>query len=74
MRPAITNWIPAGFCACISLIALFTPSWSAGALNPVFLSSLPMCFYFVGVVTSELRSEVDRLRKQLAELEQQRPG
>lgn len=71
MTQVIRHWIPAAFCAFISLIALFgsvdidTDSWS-----PTFFAFLPMCFFFVGAATSQMQREILELRKQLAELQQ----
>lgn len=67
----ITHWIPAGFCAFICLLALFFAPGSPGSewWKPVFLSFLPMCFFFVGVVTSQTQREIRELRKQVSDLQ-----
>jgi hypothetical protein len=67
----ITHWIPAAFCAFLSLLALSMQTGSdSGAWKPAFYSFLPMCFFFVGAVTSQMQREIRELRKQLTELQQ----
>lgn len=67
----IAHWVPAGFCAFLSLIALFaaTGSPDAGWWRPAFFSFLPMCFFFTGSVTFQLNREVRELRQRVAELD-----
>jgi hypothetical protein len=69
-----THWIPAAFCAFISLIALFasTRSPDPGWWRPVFFAFLPMCFYFVGSAMTQMQRELRSLRHRLTELERQR--
>jgi len=70
MKQAIAHWVPAAFCAFISLIALFASSGSdAGWWRPAFFAFLPMCFFFVGAATSRMQSEIRDLRKQIVELQ-----
>jgi hypothetical protein len=75
----IVYWIPAAFCAFISLIALFESigvSFFFGSTSyqgwwqPVFFSFLPMCFFFVGIGTTQMHREVRELKQRVAELEQ----
>jgi hypothetical protein len=67
------NWTPAAFCAFISLVALFGSIGSdTGWWRPTFFAFLPLCFYFVGVVTFQMQGELRELRKQLAELQEKR--
>ena len=71
MKP-LTHWVPAAFCAFISLIALFASvrSPDSGWWRPAFFAFLPMCFYFVGAATTQMHGELRELRHRLAELEQ----
>ena len=68
----ITHWIPAAFCAFISLIALFASVGSpdSGWWQPAFFAFLPMCFFFVGAATTQMHRELRGLRQRLTELEQ----
>lgn len=68
----ITHWIPAAFCAFLSLIALFAfvRSPNFGWWRPVFFAFLPMCFFFVGSATAQMHRELRDLRKRLTDLEQ----
>ena len=70
----ITHWIPAAFCAFISLIVL---SASVGSTDsnwwrPAFFAFLPMCFFFVGIATAQMHRELRALRQRLFELDQKR--
>jgi Ca2+/Na+ antiporter len=70
MRQIIRHWLPAAFCAVISIIALFVSVNSrAGWWSPTFFAFLPMCFFFVGSVTYQMQCEIRELRKQLAEMQ-----
>lgn len=72
MKP-ISHWIPAAFCALLSLGALSMQIVSdSGAWKPMFYCFLPMCFFFVGGTTSQMQREIQDLRKQLADLQEQR--
>jgi len=68
----ITHWIPAAFCAFISLIALFASAGppDSGWWRPAFFAFLPMCFFFVGAATTQMHRELRTLRQRLTELEQ----
>ena len=75
MRQTVIHWIPAAFCAFISLIALFASADpNAGWWRPTFFAFLPLCFVFVGFGTSQLQREFGELRIHLAELQQKRIG
>jgi hypothetical protein len=71
---SITHWIPAAFCVCISLIdlAASVASSKSGWGRPVFVAFLPMCFFFVGIVTIRMHRELRELRQRLTELEQKK--
>mgnify|MGYP001213421574 CR=1 FL=1 len=72
MKP-IAHWMPAVFCAFLSLLALSMQIRSdSGDWKPAFYCFLPMCFFFVGSTTSQMQREIRELRKQLAELQQKR--
>lgn len=65
----IAHWVPAGFCAFLSLVALFAITRDAQWWRPAFFSFLPMCFFFAGSVTFQLHREVRELRQRVTELE-----
>ena len=68
MKPnPMLPWMPATFCAFLSLMALFGPE--AGR-NAVFYSFLPICLLFAGFAAVQLRGEVSRLRRQLEDFQQ----
>jgi hypothetical protein len=72
MKP-IALWIPAAFCAFLSLSALaFQIGSDSGVWKPAFYRFLPMCFFFVGSAMSHMQKEIRELRKQLTELERKR--
>jgi hypothetical protein len=70
----ITHWIPAAFCAFISLIALCASvrSPDSGWWRPAFFAFLPMCFFFVGSAMAQMHRELRALQQRLIELEQKR--
>jgi len=74
IKRTITHWIPAVFCAFISLIALFASvrSPDSGWWRPAFFAFLPMCFFFVGSATTQMHRELRELRQRITELEQKR--
>jgi hypothetical protein len=76
MIQKISHWLPMAFCVCLALISLpiFFSSGSSGALPIPFLCFLPMCFFFVAIVTSNLQREVVELREQVAKLHGKRVG
>ena len=75
MRQKTSHWIPAAFCAFLSLTALFASTGSdAGWWRPAFFAFLPMCFFFVGATTSGMQREIRDLQTQVAEMQQRRVG
>jgi hypothetical protein len=79
-KQALAPWLPMGFCASLSLITVcgIHGSVAAGgsdwAWAVPFLCFLPMCFFGVGAVVSDMRREISELRKQVAELRQDNNG
>ena len=70
MRQAIRPWVPAAFCAFLSLLALSMQIGSdSDAWKPTFYSNLTMCFIFVGFVISNMEREIRELRQRLTDLE-----
>lgn len=69
------HWVPAIFCAFLSLIAVAgLISMTAGYgdwWGIAYFSFLPMCFYFGGAVMGQSRREIQELRQQIIELKQQ---
>ena len=70
MKQKIAPWLPMIFCVSLSGICLAghhdlanSPVWAIP-----FLCFLPMCFFFVAAVTSQLQREVCDLREQVARL------
>ncbi len=72
MKQKSANWLPAGFCAALSLICLTTFIGFPTAWVIPFLCFLPLCFYFVAAVTSDLQREVRELREQVAKLQEKK--
>ena len=54
--------------SCPSLLAMQMAS-DMWAWKPIFFSSLPMCFFFVGATISNMQREIRTLQQRLAELE-----
>lgn len=53
-------WVPAGFCAFLSLMSLgIQVGFQSNAWVGVFLPFLPLCFYFSGVSVWHLRQEIN---------------
>jgi len=71
---SITHWLPAAFCAGISLIdlAASVASSKSGWGHPVFVAFLPMSFLLVGTVTIRMQRELRELRQRLTDLEQKK--
>ena len=76
MREKLQPWMPAIFCACLSLITFFSfvrmsmtviavPGFPTMAVLAPFLSFLPVCFFHVGTSLSQLRRENRELREQI---------
>jgi hypothetical protein len=69
MQKAFIHWAPAVLCLFLcawSLLRSFssaTDSW-----QPVFFAFLPMCFVFVGLVTTSLLQRIDQLQSEIARL------
>ncbi|MBL4771374.1 MAG: hypothetical protein JKY61_09575 [Planctomycetes bacterium] len=64
--PKSVIWIPAVFCALLSLMKMFMPN---GAGDPSFYSFLPMCFFFVASVHHSLWQRIETLENALCESE-----
>jgi len=66
-----------GFCAVLSIITIVAMLWitavngsEPGGMGLItFLCNLPLCFMFVGFMTSHLQREIRELREQLTELQ-----
>ena len=81
MQEKLRPWIPAIFCAAISVITIianlvlaFTmpnPTPSAPRMDFLLYCNLPMCFFLVGDFLSTLRKENLALRTQVDELSSQ---
>jgi hypothetical protein len=75
MKQKISHWTAMGFCACLSIITIpleMTLPSTGWAIT--FLCFLPMCFFFVAAVTSNLQREVNELREQVAKLQDKQGG
>jgi hypothetical protein len=73
VKQALRHWLPALFCACLSVIALTLWARSSSERwNPVFFAFLPVCFVFFGLVTSSMHREISALQSEVAELRSQR--
>jgi hypothetical protein len=72
MKQKLGNWLPMGFCAALSLICVTAFIGFPTAWVIPFLCFLPMCFYFVATVTSNLQREIRELREQVAKLQEKR--
>lgn len=79
MREKLLPWIPAIFCACLSLITFVSfvvmsmtvtavPGFPTMTVLVPLLSFLPVCFFQVGVFLSQLRQENRELREQIQKL------
>jgi hypothetical protein len=76
MKQKIAPWLGAVFCAALSLITIVSNlvltvvnGGDTGGWAIVFLSFLPMCFYFAAIGTSHMQREIRDLKAQLAQLE-----
>lgn len=71
MRQKLGPWLPAVFCAALSLITVIGDlvgrfaTGAPGAVDTAFYAFLPMCFFFVGAFMAELRRENRELRAQI---------
>ena len=76
MREKLGPWIPAIFCAILSLItvsgnvivAFMNGAANSSGVDSVFYCFLPMCFYFVGAYLSHLKQENVELRSRIEEI------
>ena len=69
MKRSLEPWIPAAFCAFISLIAIFASLGEGGGWwRPTFFAFLPMCFIFVGAAIVRMQREIRELRQRLGEV------
>ena len=68
MKQIISHWVPAAFCAFLCVMALFgvARTGNAGWWEPAFFAFLPMCFFGVGTVTTDMRRQIQELKTQLA--------
>ncbi len=57
-------WIPAAFCAMLSLMKMLLPN---GAGDPAFYSFLPMCFFFSAIVHLSSWKRIEILEAALRE-------
>jgi MFS family permease len=80
-RISILAWVPMGFCTGLSIITIVAMIWmmaanstSEGGWAIVFLCNLPLCFMFVGFMTSHLQREIRELREQIAVLQKTNAG
>lgn len=72
MKQTFSHWVPAIFCAFLCTVALIgavvgvARGGQMGWWEPAFFAFLPMCFFYVGAVTSDMRRQIQELRDQLA--------
>ena len=62
--PKTLIWLPAAFCAVLSLMKMFFPN---GAGDPAFYSCLPVCFFFVAAAHHALWKRIQLLEAALDE-------
>ena len=71
MKYSLAPWVPALFCAFISLIALVgSIGESGGWWRPAFYGFLPMCFFFVGFAILSMQRQILELHQRLVVLDQ----
>ena len=73
MTQRFRPWLPALFCALLSLLALCL--WAVSSTDrwtPAFFAFLPMCFVFSGMATSSMYRQILDLQRELADLRGQR--
>ncbi|MEQ8765972.1 MAG: hypothetical protein RL885_18785 [Planctomycetota bacterium] len=66
MKGSKVIWLPAGFCAFLSLMKLFLPGDAGG---PAFFSFLPMCFFFTAAMQLSLWKRIALLESALQDKE-----
>jgi hypothetical protein len=65
----LVHWLPFVFAAYLCYWALWRLSGSDTKVwEPTFYSFLPMCFFFVGVVTFRMEREIRELRSVITKL------
>ncbi len=79
-RRAMLPWTPMGFCVFLSLVTIVanlalsvvnhtdTGGWATG-----FLCFLPFCFFLVGFAAARMQTEINELRRQIAQLRHRSP-
>jgi hypothetical protein len=80
-KERLAPWMPLIFCVLLSylailgpIIGLFLGPTSSGWWEPVFFGMLPMCFFFVSALMSNMRREILELQRQIANLQQGKPA
>lgn len=74
-RDRVGPWLPALFCAVLGGICILSGFWtmlgggSMADLDVVYMSFMPMCFFFVGAYLAKLRSDNAKLRARLDEID-----
>lgn len=69
LRFKVLIWIPAAFCALISVMKMFSPNDAGG---PAFYSFLPVCFVFAANVHLEVLKRIESLESALADRKEQK--
>ena len=76
-RYPFAYYVPAVFCAFLSLLALaglisVAAGSTVGNFGQIpFIGFLPMCFYIAGGITNDTRREIQELRQEIIDLKQQ---
>jgi hypothetical protein len=70
LRQTLAHWIPFAFAVFLCYSTLWRLAASeAKWWEPAFYAFLPMCFFIVGVITSNMEREIRELRGALARLQ-----
>jgi len=70
MQRVLVHWLPFSFAGFLCYSTLWRlVSTDMKWWEPAFFAFLPMCFFFAGVTTSRLESEVRRLQEEVAKLQ-----
>ena len=66
----IQYYVPAAFCGFLCFIVLIVQISmdQFTAWGPAFFCFLPMCFFFLGGIFHSMQSQIDALKKEIAEL------
>ena len=73
MKQKLGHWLPIAFCTSLSFICVVGfISRSPNSWIIPFLCFLPMCFFFVAAVTSNLQGQIRELKEQVAQLQEKR--